>query len=71
MKRATLDKFELDEVDKGIINALLENGRESLTQIAYYTGVSRPTVRQRIEEMTDVGIIEGFIVLINRDLIKE
>lgn len=71
MKRATVDKFELDDIDKTILNTLLENGRESMTQIAYNAGVSRPTVRQRIEEMTDVGIIEGFVVLINRDLIKE
>lgn len=71
MKPVTTEKYKLDTIDKLIINALIENGRESFTGIAYYAKTSRTTVKTRIDQMTDAGIIEGYTALINRDLIEE
>ncbi len=49
---------ELDSVDKGIIEALQSNGRESFRRIAASVGVSEATVRARYGRLCDDGILQ-------------
>lgn len=66
----------VDETDKEILEILQENGRMSYREISERVGVTPPTVKSRIDDMADEGIIEGFTVkldeekLIERPLLK-
>ena len=48
----------VDEVDKGIIEALQRNGRESFRRIAASLGVSEATVRARYGRLCDQSILQ-------------
>jgi Lrp/AsnC family transcriptional regulator, regulator for asnA, asnC and gidA len=48
----------VDELDRGIIEALQENGRESFRRIAARLGVSEATVRARYARLTSEGILQ-------------
>ena len=48
----------LDHVDRGIIEALQRNGRESFRQIAASLGVSEATVRARYGKLCDQNILQ-------------
>jgi len=60
-----LNTLPIDETDMKIIQALSENARVSNVEIAEKIGVSEGTVRRRINEMVNKGIIEGFILLLD------
>jgi Lrp/AsnC family transcriptional regulator, regulator for asnA, asnC and gidA len=47
-----------DELDRGIIEALQANGRESFRSIAAQVGVSEATVRARYARLTAEGILQ-------------
>jgi Lrp/AsnC family transcriptional regulator for asnA, asnC and gidA len=48
----------LDRVDRGIIEALQRNGRESFRRIAAALGVSEATIRSRYGRMCEQGILQ-------------
>jgi len=48
----------VDELDRGIIEALQENGRESFRRIAGLLGVSEATVRARYARLTNEGVLQ-------------
>jgi Lrp/AsnC family transcriptional regulator for asnA, asnC and gidA len=48
----------VDDLDRGIIEALQENGRESFRRIASRLGVSEATVRARYARLTTEGILQ-------------
>lgn len=48
----------VDDLDRGIIEALQENGRESFRRIAGRLGVSEATVRARYARLTSEGILQ-------------
>jgi Transcriptional regulators len=48
----------VDDLDRGIIEALQENGRESFRGIASQLGVSEATVRARYARLTSEGILQ-------------
>ncbi len=48
----------LDHVDRGIIEALQRNGRESFRRIAASLGVSEATVRARYAQLCDQNILQ-------------
>ena len=59
----------LDEVDRGILYALQEDARNTtIAEIAEAVDVSASTVRNRIEEMEENGVIEGYYPKINYEL---
>lgn len=58
--------YELDDVDKGILHALQENARDATIEtMGEQVGVSASTVRNRINDMEEAGIIEGYYPQIN------
>ena len=48
----------VDELDRGIIEALQENGRESFRRIATSLGVSEATIRARYARLTGEGVLQ-------------
>jgi Lrp/AsnC family leucine-responsive transcriptional regulator len=50
----------LDEIDKVILNMLLENGRVSYTDIAKAVDMKPPSVIDRIKKMESEGIIKQY-----------
>ncbi|WP_206810072.1 Lrp/AsnC family transcriptional regulator [Paradesulfitobacterium ferrireducens] len=59
------DIKELDDIDRGIIKLLLENSRVSNAEIARKVNLSRVAVRDRIQSLTERGIIEQFTVILD------
>ena len=73
MKKKTIirkgDKFMLDEYNFRILDELNEDSRTPLTKLGKKVNLGRCTVRERILEMEAAGIIEGYTIMINWDLI--
>ena len=55
---AVTPAFRVDDLDRKIIEALQENGRESFRRIAARLGVSEGTVRARYGRLTGEGILQ-------------
>ena len=54
--------YQLDDIDKGILYLLQRDARNTTAQdIADTVGVSPSTVRNRIENLEQVGVIRGYI----------
>ncbi len=63
-----MSKVKLDETDRKILELLTEDGRMSYVDIGKALGLSRVSVRDRVEQMKKSGIIEKFSVVINSDM---
>jgi Lrp/AsnC family transcriptional regulator for asnA, asnC and gidA len=55
---AVTPAIRVDDLDRSIIEALQENGRESFRQIAAQLNVSEGTVRARYARLTNEGILQ-------------
>lgn len=55
----------MDKLDREIIKALKEDARMSYSDIGERVGLSRVAVRNRIEVLEKVGIIQGYKVIVN------
>ncbi len=53
-------KTDLDSLDHTLLQELCSNARLSWRELASLTGVSAPTVRDRIKRLEDIGVITGF-----------
>ena len=60
----------MDDLDRKLIAALRRNARASLSELAGRFGVSRATVRARIERLQQGGEIVGFTVITRGDLAR-
>lgn len=58
----------LDEMDQRLIAELRRDGRAALSDLAESLGLSRATVRARMERLTTRGEIAGFTVLTRGDV---
>ena len=52
----------MDELDREILSILRRDARKPYTEIAEEVGTSEGTVRNRVERMTDEGVIERFTI---------
>lgn len=52
----------MDELDRRILNILRRDARTPYTEIAESVGTSEGTVRNRVERMTEEGVIERFTI---------
>jgi len=48
----------IDATDKVIIRALQEDGRISYADLALHVGLSAPAIRQRMQRLTDSGLLQ-------------
>ena len=58
----------MDEVDQRLIAELRRDGRVALSDLAQRLGLSRTTVRSRMERLSERGEIAGFTVLTRSDV---
>ena len=57
--------YRLDDLDRRIIHALMQDGRATATSIAENTDVSGATVRNRVGKLEELGVITGYRAHIN------
>ncbi|GAB7201000.1 MULTISPECIES: transcriptional regulator AsnC [Dickeya] len=53
------DTYSMDELDRGILNALMDNARTPYAELAKQFSVSPGTIHVRVEKMKQAGIIMG------------
>ncbi len=61
---------KVDELDLKLIYLLMDNSRLSISELAERLGVSRPTVKSRLEKLQKEGVIQGFTVKLNPELLR-
>ena len=59
------EKYEIDTIDKQILDCLQDDARMAYTDIAKKLIVSGGTIHQRINKMTEAGIIKGSKLIID------
>ena len=57
--------YRIDNLDKSILTALMDNARAPYAELAKRFTVSPGTIHVRVEEMKQAGIIEGTRVRVN------
>lgn len=57
--------YQIDNLDRNILNSLIENARTPYAELAKTFNVSAGTIHVRVEKMKQAGIIEGTCVQIN------
>ena len=65
MAKKMLIKSEIDHFDEKIVDALLENGRMSVTELSSRIGLSKTPCQMRLQRLVREGYIEGFRAVIN------
>jgi Lrp/AsnC family transcriptional regulator for asnA, asnC and gidA len=50
--------YTLDDTDRAIVGHLQYDGRMAFTEIAEQVGLSEGTVRRRVKQMTDAGLLQ-------------
>ncbi len=61
----------MDNVDRKLISALRHDARSSLSDLAIDLGVSRTTVRGRLDRLKERGDIVGFSVVLKEDVQRD
>ncbi|QKY68819.1 Lrp/AsnC family transcriptional regulator [Lentibacillus sp. CBA3610] len=59
--------MKVDDIDKKLLEELVEDGRASYVELSEKVGISRVAVKDRINNMKEKGIIEKFSVVINSE----
>ena len=59
--------MELDHKDRKLLGLLRQNSRLPISSLAMHLNVSRATVQNRINRLTDSGIIQGFSIRLKTD----
>jgi Lrp/AsnC family transcriptional regulator for asnA, asnC and gidA len=57
--------YQIDNLDRNILNSLIKNARTPYAELAKTFNVSAGTIHVRVEKMKQAGIIEGTCVQIN------
>ena len=61
----------MDSTDQKLIAALRHNGRAAISDLALELGLSRATVRARLEKLVQSGEILGFSVILRSDAFEQ
>jgi Lrp/AsnC family leucine-responsive transcriptional regulator len=65
VKRLRYENGSLDATDVRILDALVKDARLSIADLARLVGLSAPSVSERIKRLEEVGVIEGYTLVIN------
>lgn len=60
-----MEKYQIDNLDKRILNALIKNARLPYAELAKQCAVSPATIHVRIEKMKSAGIVTGTHLAVN------
>jgi len=61
----------MDKTDNQIISALRHNARASLSELSTRLGLSRATVRTRMERLQARGVVLGYTVVLREDTLRD
>jgi DNA-binding Lrp family transcriptional regulator len=56
---------QIDDVDRSVLDALIGDGRMSLTDLADHVNIARSTVHARVQRLRDDGVITGFTAIVD------
>lgn len=62
-------RFNLDEIDRKLLNLLQHDGRMSQHDLAEAVGLSSPATGERLRKLEERGIIRGFTAVLNPKLL--
>lgn len=54
-----MENYQIDNLDRGILDALMANARTAYAELAKQFSVSPGTIHVRVEKMKQAGIITG------------
>ena len=64
-------KDTVDQIDRKILDLVRTNARLSYSEIGQAVGISRVSVRKRMEAMEEAGIIKGYRAVIEEELARK
>jgi DNA-binding Lrp family transcriptional regulator len=56
---------DLDDIDRRVVNALLEDGRASAREVGAAADIATATATNRIGKLEDEGVIEGYRAVVD------
>ena len=62
-------KYILNQTELNILRVMTDNAKLTMSEVGEMVGKSRTQVSHKIKELEEAGIIEGYTVLVNWDLI--
>lgn len=65
-----MDSSELDSIDRSLLNHLQSDSRQTNAVLAEQIGLSPSATLRRVRALEDAGVIQQYVTLINRDIIK-
>lgn len=69
--RPEADNAKVDQYDKMILEVIRDNARMSYSDIGNAVGLSRVSVKKRMEAMEKAGVIKGYCTVIDEELVKQ
>lgn len=60
-------EYELDDIDRKLLNLLQENARYTALDLAEAVGVSDNTIHNRMERLEEAGVITGYTTTIDHE----
>ena len=64
-------RFRLDQLDVAILRSLQQDGRASFRQVARVVGASVTTVSTRVRRLRRLGVLTGFVPLVNAQRLSD
>jgi Lrp/AsnC family transcriptional regulator for asnA, asnC and gidA len=62
-------RYQLDDLDRNILSALLKNARTPYAEMAEKFSVSSGTVHTRVEKLRSIGVIKGSKLILDRKVL--
>ncbi len=50
----------MDDIDRALVQALMERGRAPYAELGRHVGLSGPSVQERVRRLEEAGVITGF-----------
>jgi len=64
-------EVKMDATDRRLVSALRHDGRASVSDLATTLGLSRATVRSRLDRLLQRGDVVGFTVVLKEDVARD
>ena len=62
---------DIDDTDQELLRLLLEDARRPYSELAEEVGLSPPAVSDRVDRLTELGVIERFTLDVDRSRLRE
>ncbi len=65
LRPAGVEKMELDELDRKLVNLLQEDAKVPYAKLAKRLGISSSGVHKRVKRLVDEGVVKRFVAVID------